>query len=221
MDESHPLPDHPMKVLITAGATRNPLDAVRLLTANATGRTGVAIATRLRDQGHEVHVLGSPEAVLRAEATGISAEEYGSTTDLMRRMEEWVRTHPNAAVIHSAAVGDYQLPAATDPSQTKIPSGQDRLQLELVRAPKIADHLRGWGLSGFYVTFKAASPTTSDAELREIAAAQRARTGCDLVFANVLGRIEHGIWLVGEPSTHFETRGAAISGLVERVCLGR
>ena len=33
-------------VLITAGATRNPLDAIRYLSAHATGRTGVDLAQR-------------------------------------------------------------------------------------------------------------------------------------------------------------------------------
>ena len=205
-----------MNVCITAGATRNPVDAVRVLTANATGRTGVRVGRALADAGHTVLVLGSPEAALRAEAAGLTAEVYGSTQDLMARMERWVRAHPDGALVHSAAVGDYAL-APDDGAPRKIPSGLDRLELVLVPTPKIADHVRGWGLTGTFVTFKAAPPATSDEDLVGIARRQRARTGCDLVFANVLGRLSSGVWLVGEEAERFEGRPEAIEGLIAAV----
>lgn len=200
-----------MDVLITAGATRNPVDAVRVLTANASGRTGALVGAALEAAGHEVLVLGSPEARLRAEGAGLAAEEYGSTRDLMARMEAWVRAHPEGALIHSAAVGDYEL--ATEAG--KIPSGKAELVLRLTPTPKIADHVRGWGLSGPYVTFKAAAPETTDEALVRIASAQRARTGCDRVFANVLGRLGAGVWLVGAQAVRYEDRSDAVQALVE------
>lgn len=206
-----------MDVLITAGATRNPVDAVRVLTANASGRTGVRVGGALARAGQRVHLLGSPEAALRAQAAGLSAEIYGDTHDLMRRMEAHVRAHPGAAVIHSAAVGDYE---SADGEAGKLPSGRAELILRLVPTPKIADHVRGWGCTGPYVTFKAAPPQTSDQALVTLARAQRERTGCDLVFANVLGRLAAGVWLVGDQVRRFEAREAAIAALVEAVSGG-
>lgn len=206
-----------MKVLITAGATRNPVDAVRVLTANASGRTGVTLGRELARRGCEVHVMGSPEAVLRARGAHLQAELYGSTLDLLERMEGWVRAHPDGAVIHSAAVGDYGLADATT---GKLPSGKDEVILRLVPMPKIADRIRKWGLKGRYVTFKAAPPDTEDDVLVEIARAQRARTGCDLVFANVLGRLGEGVWVVGEAAARFEDRNDAIAALAEAVLEG-
>lgn len=203
-----------MPVLITAGATRNPVDAVRVLTARSSGRTGVAIGEALAARGRAVRVLGNPEACLRAEAAGLVAEEYDSTRDLMARMERWVRENPAGAVVHAAAVGDYELERV---EAGKIPSGRDRLVLELVRAPKIVDRLRGWGLVGPLASFKAAPPETGDAELVAIAAAQRARTGSTVVFANVLGRLHRGIALVGEEVRWFDERDEAIAALVERL----
>ena len=200
-----------MNILITAGATRNPVDAIRVLTANASGRTGVAVGRALADSGHRVHLLGSPEAALRAEAAGLSAEVYGSTRDLMARMRDWTLAHPGGAVVHSAAVGDYESPGA---AQHKLPSGAAELTLRLVPGPKIADHVRAWGLTGPYITFKAASPEVDDSALVEIAAAQRRRTGCDLVFANALGRLDDGVWLVGDAPQRFERRADAITALV-------
>jgi phosphopantothenoylcysteine synthetase/decarboxylase len=205
-------------VLLTAGATRNPIDAIRVLTANATGRTSVDVAARLAAAGARVHLLGSPEAALRAEAAGLPAEVYGSTRDLMARMEAWVRAHPDGALIHAAAVGDYE---SADGVATKLPSGRAELVLWLVPGPKIADHVRGWGLRGPYVTFKAASPETTDLDLVAIARAQRARTGCDLVFANVLGRLDRGVYLVGDEAVRHERRDAAIAALVAGVLAAR
>lgn len=202
-----------MDVLITAGATRNPVDAVRVLTANASGRTGVAVGRALAVVGRAVHVLGSPEAALRAEQAGLSAEVYGDTWDLMRRMEARCRAFPGVALVHSAAVGDYALVAEEGPR--KIPSGLDEVVLRLGPTPKIADAVRGWGHTGPYVTFKAAPPHTPDEALLDIARRQRARTGCDHVFANVLGRLDRGVWLVGAEERRFEARAEAVAALVQ------
>ena len=96
-------------LLLTAGATRNPVDAIRYLSAHASGRTGIDLAGRLSG-AYAVHVLGSGEACLRAPA-GLSTEEFTSTRDLMARMERWIRANPTGIVIHSAAVGDYEAEA--------------------------------------------------------------------------------------------------------------
>ena len=98
----------PRPVLVTCGATRNPLDAIRFISAFSTGRTGGAIAQALADRGHPVHVLGSAEALLRLTDPALTREEYRSTRDLMARMEAWVRANPGGIVVHSAAVGDYE-----------------------------------------------------------------------------------------------------------------
>ena len=198
--------------LITAGATRNPVDAIRYLSAHASGRTGVSLASALRAGGAEVHLLGSGEAVLRAQGTvSCSTEEYGSTRDLMARMKDWVDRHPRGAVIHSAAVGDYE----AVPAASKIKSGAAELTLRLRPTPKILDHLRGWGLVGPLVSFKAAAPETSDADLIRIARAQLERSGSDLVFANVIGRTTAGVYLVSDSDARaFEARADALDALV-------
>lgn len=203
-----------LDVLITAGATRNPVDAVRVLTANASGRTGVAIGAALAARGAKVHVLGSPEAALRAEMAGLPFEVYGSTRDLLARMRWWVEGHPAGHVVHSCAVGDYETVADKG---TKLPSGRGEVVLRLTPTPKIADQVRDWGLSGTFVTFKAAAPGTTDEELVDIARRQRVRTRCDHVFANVLGRLQSGVWLVADDALRFEVREEAIAELASRI----
>lgn len=196
--------------LITAGATRNPIDAIRYVSAHATGRTGVEVARRLRDR-HDVLLLGSGEACLRG--PDLPCEEYTSTRDLMGRMERHARAHPDGVIVHSAAVGDYEAQAVA----TKIPSNQPELVIRMTPGPKILDHLRAWAPDCFLVSFKAASPEVGADELEAIARAQLRRTHSDLVFANRLGALQE-VLLVGATHTERHTeRGSAITALIAAI----
>ena len=198
------------RCVITAGATRNPIDAIRYLSAHASGRTGVSIARDLSDQGLDVHLLGSAEALLRLDRPTIVGEEYGSTRDLLQRLQRQVEATPAMGVVHSAAVGDYE----AAPSDAKIPSGKATLNLTLQPTPKILDAIRGWGLTGPLVSFKAAAPGTSHEGLVSIARAQLRRTGSDRVFANVIGRTQSDVFLVSESeATCFPSRTDGIAAL--------
>ncbi|MBN1337621.1 MAG: hypothetical protein JXB39_16840 [Deltaproteobacteria bacterium] len=195
-------------VLVTAGATRNPIDRMRYLSAYSSGWTGVTLAQAL-SQGHAVHLLGSPEAILRGPDLP-SVETFSSTRDLMARMEAWVRAHPGGVVVHAAAVGDYE----TEPLDGKVESGRNEWVVRLRPTPKIADHLRDWGPGLVIVTFKAAPPGTGRDDLVAVARRQLERTRSDLVFANVLDHLDGDVALV-EATTHrfFQRRDQAVSAL--------
>ncbi|HND34813.1 MAG TPA: phosphopantothenoylcysteine decarboxylase, partial [Myxococcota bacterium] len=178
----------PMKpILLTAGATRNRVDAIRYLSAFASGGTALSLVDALGDG--PVHLLGSAEALLRARLAvaerrlaglpdwKLELEEYGGTRDLQDRMRRWLQAHPRGVVVHSAAVGDYE--AAPNPS--KIPSGQAEILIRLTPAPKILDQLRGWAPDCRIVSFKAGAPGLSPSQLTDIARAQLRRTTSDLV----------------------------------------
>ncbi len=165
-----------------------------------------------------VRLLGSAEACLRARIAGIAEpmlEEFTSTRDLMTRVEANLRDWPRAVLIHSAAVGDYEMEA---PRADKIPSGAEAIELRLVRAPKIVDRVRDWAPGCFLVSFKAAPPSTDREALERIARAQLERTGSDLVFANALGDIERDVLLVGRDGTQaFARRQDAVDALFDAV----
>ncbi len=200
-------------LLLTAGATRNPVDTIRYLSASASGRTALDLARRLR--GHvPIHVLGSTEACLRGQLLGVDdglvLEEYGSTRDLMARMERWLNTHPRGMLVHSAAVGDYEAQAV----DTKIPSGQAELVLRLTPTPKIIDRVREWAPDAVVVSFKAGRPGLRPEALAEIASRQLVRTRSDRVFANVLGALgESCLWVTHEGYTAFAERSFALDAL--------
>lgn len=204
-----------MRILITAGATRNKVDAIRYLSAHATGRTGSILAYRLaRSMAEEggVDVLGSAEALFNfSHAIYFNREEFFGTRDLMARVE---RLAPLAdIIIHSAAVGDYEV----DAIDGKILSGQPEVMLRLTPAPKILDHIRAWSPNCFLVSFKAAAPGTTLDDLEAIARAQLLRTRSDIVFANVIGNQEKVILVRAKSATRFKKRSSAIETLLDQI----
>lgn len=201
--------------VITAGATRNPIDAIRFISAFSTGRTGAALADALAPHG-PVTLLGSAEACLRLDpAAGALPQEYRSTRDLMAKLVEHIRARPRAIVVHAAAVGDYEVADAA--GKSKIPSGSDELILRLTPTPKILDRLKPTSEDIRLVSFKAAAPETTDQQLADIARRQRERTRSDLVFANVLGRLSSRVLLLGEQPRWFDSREDAITALTRQL----
>lgn len=204
----------PLPILITAGATRNPIDRMRYVSARSSGQTGVALALALAPS-RVVHVLGHPEVQARMEGRSRegnpTVEVYDSTRDLMARMERWVRAHPEGVVVHSCAVGDYE----TVPFEGKVESGREEWTVTFRPTPKIADQVKVWSPAIHLVTFKAAPPGTSMDDLVDIARRQALRTGSALVFANVLGRLEADVALVREEGERvFARRQDAIDALI-------
>lgn len=195
------------------------MDAIRYLSAHATGTTGVALARALAAT-HAVRLLGSAEACLRArlDAPGVPFAEYTSTRDLMAKMEAELRARPGGVLIHSAAVGDYE----AVPTTTKIPSNQPEMVLRFTPGPKIVDHVRGWDPDVFLVSFKAGSPEWDETKLEAVARAQLQRTTSDLVFANRIGALATSCLLVDRVGTaRFPDRDAALAALVERIRVAR
>lgn len=173
-----------MNVLITAGATREPIDDVRFISNVSTGSTGAALAEALTAAGHSVTLLrGEGSAVARAVAHD---EVFSSAMDLSARLRRQLATGEIDAVIMTAAVADYR-PAT--PFEGKIPSSAERLTLELVRNPKILPHLKSLTLRPLLVVgFKLTS--SADATQRAGAvAAQFAAGGVDAVVHNDLAEI--------------------------------
>lgn len=202
-----------MPVLITAGATRNPIDAMRFISARSSGHTGAVLARTLAKRTR-VTLLGSPEAVLRA-GDVVETQTYGDTRDLMRRMRVWVTDNPGGAVVHASAVGDYEL---ADAHAGKLPSGQDELLLRLRPTPKIADQIKHWDPSTLLVTFKAAGPETTLEQLVTLCRDQLQRTRSDLVFGNVIGQLGSTSTLVDAAGSEaFDRRDAAIHALAARL----
>jgi phosphopantothenoylcysteine decarboxylase/phosphopantothenate--cysteine ligase len=91
-------------VLVSAGGTREPLDAVRFLGNRSSGRMGVALATEARRRGATVTLLASNLAV--AAPTGVEVVEVPTAADLEREAQR--RSGDADVVVMAAAVADYR-----------------------------------------------------------------------------------------------------------------
>jgi phosphopantothenoylcysteine decarboxylase/phosphopantothenate--cysteine ligase len=92
------------RVLVSAGGTREPIDAVRFVGNRSSGRMGVALAAEAARRGARVTLLGANLAV--APPAGVELVETPTAADLER--EALVRGAAADVVVMAAAVADYR-----------------------------------------------------------------------------------------------------------------
>ncbi|MFB6125648.1 MAG: bifunctional phosphopantothenoylcysteine decarboxylase/phosphopantothenate--cysteine ligase CoaBC [Halanaeroarchaeum sp.] len=165
-----------MTVVVTSGATAEPVDPVRVLTNRATGKTGRAVAKAAYVRGADVVLVHDgpvvPYADVRRVTTGVEM------------LEAVLAAAPEAdALVSAAAISDYTVEASAE----KIRSGQD-LTLDLESTPKLIDTVRERFPELPIVGFKA---ETGDDE-STVAAAREILERVDLAFvvandASVMG----------------------------------
>lgn len=124
----------PIKVLITAGPTREAIDPVRYISNHSTGKMGIAIAEAFVEKGCKVHlVLGptnlKPTAVIPTISVESAQEMYNACKDLYAETD---------IAIFAAAVADY---TPKDVSDVKIKKNNSNWQLQLVKTKDIAFEL--------------------------------------------------------------------------------
>ena len=112
-----------MNVLVTAGGTREPIDSVRYIGNNSSGRMGLALAQAAHSRGANVTLIAAnvsipgPHGVARLDVR--TAAELGEACE-----REFARCE---VLLMAAAVADF---APTEPEQGKIKK-QGRSELEL------------------------------------------------------------------------------------------
>jgi phosphopantothenoylcysteine decarboxylase/phosphopantothenate--cysteine ligase len=123
-----------LRVLVTAGGTREPIDSVRFLGNSSSGRMGFALAHAARERGAHVTLIAANVAL--ATPPGVTRLEAVTAAELKELCE---REFPTCDVLlMAAAVADFT-PAA--PAEGKIKKSE-RAHMELVLEPT-ADVLAG------------------------------------------------------------------------------
>jgi phosphopantothenoylcysteine decarboxylase/phosphopantothenate--cysteine ligase len=116
-----------LKVLVTAGGTREPIDSVRFLGNSSSGRMGLALARAAHARGAEVTLIAANVSLARP--AGVSCRAVTTAAELKAACEE---EFPLCDVLlMAAAVADFT-PATTQPGKIKK---ADRKLLELVLEP--------------------------------------------------------------------------------------
>jgi phosphopantothenoylcysteine decarboxylase / phosphopantothenate---cysteine ligase len=115
-----------LRVLVTAGGTREPIDAVRFVGNRSSGRMGFAVAEEAARRGAEVTVVAANVSLPRSDA--IAYRDVESAAALEREVRD---TFLGCDVlVMAAAVADFR-PAS--PERSKISkSGRESLSLQLV-----------------------------------------------------------------------------------------
>lgn len=94
-------------VLITAGATREPIDGIRFISNVSTGRTSAGIADHFTKCGWLVTYVHGAGAVLPK--SKVKRLSFGSFSDLDETLRKELASHSYSAIIHAAAVSDYSV----------------------------------------------------------------------------------------------------------------
>lgn len=113
-----------LKVLVTAGPTREFLDPVRFISNPSTGRMGYAIAAEAQRSGADVTLISGPTHL--APPPRVRLVEVGSAREMREAVLD--RAAEADAVIGVAAVGDF---APAERSDSKLKRGAEALTVEL------------------------------------------------------------------------------------------
>jgi phosphopantothenoylcysteine decarboxylase/phosphopantothenate--cysteine ligase len=169
-------------VVVSAGGTREPLDAVRFVGNRSSGRMGAALAAEARRRGAEVTLLAANLAV--PAPPGVELVETPTAADLER--EALARAAEADVVVMAAAVADYR-PAET--LAAKRPKDATTWILELEPTTDVLSALGERRREGqLLVGFAAETGAGGIERARE----KLDRKGADLVVLNDVARTDIG-----------------------------
>ncbi len=119
-----------MKILVTAGPTREPIDDVRFISNASSGRMGYAVAAAAAGRGHEVDLVTGP--------TNLSLPEDVNVTKVMTalQMRDAVLERVSGAdvLVMTAAVSDWRF---RESYPDKIEKSLESFSVELVPNPDV------------------------------------------------------------------------------------
>ena len=168
------------RVLVTAGPTHEPVDAVRFLSNPSTGKMGFELARAARKRGADVTLVAGPVAL--ENPAGVEVVRVNTALEMERAVSS---AFPQSDIaVFAAAVSDYR-PA--NPSARKLKKGADDEALSRIDLVRNPDILAGCGKAkraGQVVVGFAAE--TDD--LVENAQAKLASKNADFIVANDVSR---------------------------------
>ncbi len=168
-----------VRMLISAGATREELDPVRYLTNRSSGKQGFALAQVAASRGAEVTLVAANVAL--PTPTGV---DLVPVTDA-RALRAAVLAHAgtNDVVVMAAAVADFR-PADPRPTKIKKVGGAEPEPLALLRNPDVLVELVATRRPGQLIVGFAAETGDDQADWITHARQKLARKGCDLLVVN-------------------------------------
>jgi phosphopantothenoylcysteine decarboxylase/phosphopantothenate--cysteine ligase len=164
-----------LKVMITAGPTRERIDPVRFITNRSSGKMGFAVAEAAREAGAEVVLVSGPVNV--ATPPGVRRVDVETAEQMMNAVNEHVAD--TDIFIAAAAVSDYR---PVQCASEKIKKTSDSLSLTLSRTTDILATVAARAPRPFVVGFAA---ETQNVERNALAKLEGKRL--DMIAANQVG----------------------------------
>lgn len=184
-----------VRVVVSAGGTREPIDPVRFLGNRSSGRQGVALAAEAAARGADVELVAAhvgADVLADARHPRIRIRSVGTAAELADAVKGSALSAD--VVVMAAAVADYRPAEAATEKLTKEGGSLERIELvenEDIVAALAAARADGHAPAGQVVVAFAAETLRDPEQRRERARSKRERKGVDLVAVN-LADAEHG-----------------------------
>jgi phosphopantothenoylcysteine decarboxylase/phosphopantothenate--cysteine ligase len=176
-----------VKVLVTAGGTREPIDPVRFIGNRSSGKQGYAMARVMAQRGADVTLIAGNTAGL-IDPAGVEVAHIGSAAQL----KDAVSKHAPAAhvLVMAAAVADFR-PAHSATNKIKKgasePSAIDLVRTDDVLAGAVRARTDGQLPNMRAIVGFAAETGDANGDVLFHARAKLQRKGCDLLVVNAVG----------------------------------
>ncbi len=123
-------------IVVSAGGTQEPIDPVRVITNNSSGKMGYALAEAARDRGARAVLVTAPTGLPNPSLVDVVKVQTAA------QMGQAVKQEMESAdaLVMAAAVADYRPVVA---AEQKIKKNDDELTIELARTTDILDTARG------------------------------------------------------------------------------
>lgn len=170
-----------MRIVVTAGPTREPIDPVRFISNRSSGKMGYAIAEAALETGHEVTLISGPCA-LRA-PRGARLLNILTSDELFDAVHK--ATLECDVLVMCAAVSDYKPVRA---AKEKMEKQREPFALQLMPTRDILASLPRENRSYFVVGFAAETHDLAESAQRKLIA-----KNCDMIVANDVSRTDSGM----------------------------
>ena len=167
------------RVLVTAGGTREPIDAARFIGNNSSGKQGIAFARVAKQLGAEVRVIAAN--VDDSMTVGLDCVKLQTASELGQALEAKQGSYD--ILIMAAAVADFRPAEATD-SKLKRSEIGDKLELQLVANPDLLAHAVSALGAQRKKTIVVGFAAETSGELESLARKKLESKDCDYIVAN-------------------------------------
>jgi phosphopantothenoylcysteine decarboxylase/phosphopantothenate--cysteine ligase len=164
-----------LRVMVTAGPTREAIDPVRFVSNRSSGKMGFAVARAVADAGAKVTLIAGPVNL----PTPPSVERIDVESTQQRFDAAMQRIEGIDIYVGAAAISDYR--PATAAAQ-KIKKSADTFVLEMVKSPDLLATIAALDEGPFTVGFAAETE-----KLEQHATDKLNRKNLDMIIANLVG----------------------------------